>query len=142
MIPLAASPRRRGALLVESVAAVIVLIAALGVTVRLLGFVASERRSAERRQFAAQAAANAMEQIAALDWDDLTPDRLAQVRLDDTPAALLPGGRLAATVHEPGESDPPGVRRVRVEVRWRGSSGQDVAPVRLSAYLSRRGRGR
>ena len=51
-------PRRRGYTLLELAVAVFLLMAAMGVTVKVLGWIGAERRSADRRQWAVQAVSN------------------------------------------------------------------------------------
>ncbi len=129
-----------GALLLESVAAVIVLFAAMAATVRLLGVVADSRRSAENRQFAVEAAANAMERIAALPVEERTSKRLEQVGFDPESARRLPEGRLRAAFSSAAKtSDTPELARVVVDVHWRGAAGRSEAPVRLTAWFATQG---
>lgn len=124
--------RRRGYALLETVGGAVVLIVAVGVTVRMLGWVAAERRSAERRQWATHEAANAMERLAGRPWETLTAESVGAESLSPSALEILPGGRLGVALKEDGA-----LKRLTVEVRWRGRSGADEAPVRLSAWVAR-----
>lgn len=125
-------PRRRAYLLIETAMAGLLIALAMTMTVRLLAWVASERRSAERRGWAAQEAANAMERLAALPFDRLDPSAAkAAARLSPAASGLLPGGRVAVEV-----ADDAGLKRIDVEVRWWLSEGIDDAPVRITSWVA------
>lgn len=128
--------RRRGAMLLESVAALMVLLMAMAATVRLIGVAAEARERAERRQFAAEAAANVLERVAGLPTSGRTAERISGLELGPEAARRLPGARLSVAMAGPAAGDPPGLGRVVVEVRWRGAGGRDEAPVRLTAWLA------
>lgn len=127
--------RRRGALLLEIVLSGTLLLVTMFSVVQLLGWMASERRAAERRQWAVQAAANALEHLAALPVAQLTPERLAAQALDPESSRLLPGGHLSATLADPEPDDPAGLRRLSVAVTWRGVGGRAESPARLTAWV-------
>jgi hypothetical protein len=125
--------RRRGYAMLEIIGGVIVLGMALAVTVRLIGWVAAERRAAERRSWATVEAANVMERLAGRPWDDLTAGSVATEALGPAARDLLPGGRLGVLVTEAD-----GLKRITIEVRWHGRSGADETPVRLTAWVGPR----
>ena len=124
------SERPRGYAILEIIGGVIVLGMALAVTVRLIGWVAAERRAAERRRWATLEAANVMERLAGRPWDDLTARSVAAEALGPTARDLLPGGRLGVRLTEAD-----GLKRITIEVHWRGRSGTDETPVRLTAWV-------
>jgi hypothetical protein len=67
---------------------------------------------------------------------DLTPGRVAALRLSPRARRALPGGELAVRV----TAAEVGLTRIRVEVRWRDRAGVPQAPVRLTSWIaSRRG---
>lgn len=134
------SPRglaRRGLTLVEITIAVFLLAVSMILTVRVLGWVASERRAGERRQCATREAANVMERLAALPWERVTADTAKSLTFSDTARQSLPSGELDVTVDEPAGSD---AKRMSVRVRWRNRGGEWDAPVRLTAWKFRAGR--
>ena len=131
---------RRGFLLVEFAAAMLVLAVAMAVTVQILGWLAAERRSAERRQSAADEAANVLERLTLRPWDDLTPEAVRGVPLSDQARRVLPDGALSVQVAEAGKDV--AMKRITVEVRWRDRAGGATKPVRLTAWVARRGRAR
>jgi type II secretory pathway pseudopilin PulG len=128
--------RSRGTTLIELTIALGVLAVAMSATVRVLGWAAAANRAAERRARATQEAANALERLAARPWDALAPGPARGLDLPESARRALPGGTLRAVVADAGS----GLRRVRVEVRWAGRAGSDEGPVRLAAWLGRRGR--
>jgi hypothetical protein len=120
--------------LVEISVALVLFAAAMSLTVRTLGWVTAEQRATERRQCAALEAANTLERLAARPWDALTAEALDAETLSEAAKRSLPEGALRATVVETDH----GLKRVRVEVRWRGRSGEPEAPIRLTAWMARR----
>ncbi len=129
-------PRRPGFGLIEMTVAVMLLAAGMVVTLRVIGWVAVERRAVERRERAVLEASNLLERAVARPWDGLTPDALASLRLDEATTRALPGAALAWGVVE--EKEPAPARRITLEVRWRDRAGQAEAPVRLVAWIYRR----
>jgi hypothetical protein len=129
--------RARGLTTFEIVMATVVLGVAMMLTVRCLGWVVRERRSIDRRAIAVQEAANLMERLTAQSWKDLTPETFGDQTLSEEAIRSLPGAELKVAVADrPGELL---LKRIRVQLRWRGRSGGYEAPVRLTAWVSRRG---
>ncbi len=119
-------------MLLETIVAGLLLAVMLGIVLRALGVSAIERRRVEQRAIALQEAAGALERAAALRWDDLHPDRLAQIKLTPTVDNLLSQPTLTWTV-TPDES-PPGAKRIRVDLSWQDLRGQQPASVRLNYW--------
>jgi Tfp pilus assembly protein PilE len=128
----------RGLTTIEMVMATLVLGVAMTLTVQILGWVMRERRGADRRAIAVQEAANAMERLAAQPWDQLTPEAAQSEPLSPAALQALPGAELNVTVA--AEADKPGLKRIGVQLRWRGRSSAYEAPVRLTSWVARRGR--
>ena len=130
--------RRRGSLLVEVAMAAVLLMIAMTLTVKVLGFVALERRASERRQRALFEVANLMERITAYPFDEVTPELAGRLTLSPAARQSLPDSELAVDVagSEPG----PGrsAKRIAIKLRWRGPDGEWVAPVRLTSWIERR----
>lgn len=131
---------RRGYVMVELVMATLLLAAAMVLTVQILGWLASERRAADRRERAALEAANLMEHLTAQPWDAITPEAAGALELSSSAHQALPGAELKATVTRT-EGDPP-AKRIGIALRWRNRSGQFEAPVRLTAWVHSPGRAR
>lgn len=130
--------RRRGVLLTEAVVAGVMLAAAMAMTAKLAGWTAAQRREAERRGWAVQEAANAMEGLAALPFDRLTTETArASAKLSASAGAVLPGGQIDAEVIEEDDGLPR--KRIDLAVRWNGGSGGAEAPVRLTAWVAKKG---
>jgi hypothetical protein len=131
---------RRGSLLVEVAMAAVLLMIAMGLTVKVLGLVAVERRASERRQRALFEVGNLMERITAYPFDEVTPELGRRLALTPTSAQSLPDAQLAVDIagSEPGAGR--SAKRVAIRLRWRGPEGEWVAPVRLSSWIERRRR--
>jgi hypothetical protein len=125
----------RGFTLVELAGAMLVMAVVMALTLQLLTWVAAERRGASRRQWALREADNVLERVVARPWDELSGDRLAADDVTERIRRELPDGRLNIDVR-PSPSGPE-TKRVRVEIRWRGPSGADEAPVRLTTWVAR-----
>jgi hypothetical protein len=132
---------RRGSLLAEMAMAAVLLMIAMTLTVKMLGFVALERRASERRQRAVIEVANLMETITAFPFDQVTPDLARRTALSPGARQSLPDSELsidvAATQPGAGRSG----KRIAIALRWRGRSGEWESPVRLTSWLERRGAG-
>ena len=125
---------RRAFLLLETITAGLLVGLAMVLTVRLLAWSATQRRSAERRGWAVQEAANVMETLAAAPFAELDDATAAQLAKGGGPGAL-PGHRLRAAVR----TEPDGMKRIDVAVTWRGAAGIDDAPVRLTHWVAQKG---
>jgi prepilin-type N-terminal cleavage/methylation domain-containing protein len=131
--------RHRGFTLVELLAAAAMVGVVLAVMVPVIGWAAAERRAVARRERAMLEAANVLERLAERPWDRITNEDLKRVQLSESASAALPGASLRVEVAE--IAGPPEAKRVRVAIRWRDRPGVDAAPVRLSAFVHRRGVG-
>jgi prepilin-type N-terminal cleavage/methylation domain-containing protein len=123
---------RRGFNLLEMLAAVVVMTALLLILAQFLGTVAQQRRRAARRLLAVEEAANAMEQVAALAYTELTPDRLQSIRLSEQAQRSLPQAKLTVEVSD--EPGPPAGKRIAVELSWTNRAGETGKPVRLTTW--------
>jgi hypothetical protein len=132
---------RRGSLLVEVAMAAALLMVAMSLTIKVLGFVAHERRASERRQRALVEVANLMERITAYPFDEVTPGLAAKLTLSPAGRQSLPDSGLAVDVagSEPGAGR--SARRIAIRLRWHGPDGEWVAPVRLTSWIERRRQG-
>ncbi len=128
---------RRGALLVEAAAAVMMLMLAMILTVKLVGWVAQENRSNDRRQQALSEVANVMERLGAIPYEDLTQEAVKQVTLSPQLRATLPDGSLTVDL---SENDPVGgndSKKVSAKIRWKNQSGGWESPVHLTTWIYR-----
>ena len=130
--------RRGGYTMVELAVSVLVLVAAMGISVRVVGWVGAERRSADRRQWALQEVANVMERVSAEPFDRVTPAKARAIASGSDAAGRLPGGSWEVAVDDERDSPVP-ARRVSVRLRWKDRSGGWEAPARLTAWVFRRG---
>ncbi len=132
------SSRRRGYGLFELAVATVLLGVAMAIVAQTVGWLAAERRGAQRRQRAVQEAANLMERLNARPWDELTPDLARAQVLSPSTKALLRDGDLSVSIDaEPGS---PTTRRVAIRIAWGDRSAGLVAPVQLVAWVHQRDR--
>jgi hypothetical protein len=135
MIRQACTRSRRGSLLVEISMATVLLMIAMTLTVKVVGYVAAERRVTERRQRALVEVANLMERITAHEFPDVTPELAGQMALSPGLKQSLPDSELKVDV---ASSEPaPGrqSKRIAIRLRWRERDGGWTAPVRLSSWI-------
>ena len=120
----------------ETTLSVALLAVAMTTTVQILGWVAYQRRSVERRECAIQEVANLMEHLATEPWERVTAQSTAKSSLSGEARRKLPGAELAIDV---AETDPGlGEKRLSIRLRWRNRAGDWDAPVRLTAYINKR----
>ena len=141
MTPAAIGPRirrrrRRGYALVELTISMLLFAAALAIVVQSAGWLAAQRRGAERRERAILEAANLMERLASRPWDELTPDLGRSLSLSPAAAASLRDGALEVAI-APGRGEPAS-KSIAITIRWGDRPGIPSAPVRLVAWVHRR----
>jgi hypothetical protein len=134
-----AAARRRGYGLVELSVAGLLLAIAMGIVAQTATWLAVERRGAERRQRALQEAANLMERLSARPWLELTPELAREQSLSPATKAALRDGTLDVAI-APTEGDASS-KTIAIRIGWGGTSGRGPAPVRLVAWVHRRGEG-
>lgn len=125
---------RRGVVLLEVIVGCSLLAVFLAVCVQLLSVTALERRDIERRAVAMQEAANVIERVSAMGYDDVTPEKLKAIKLSPDIEQILPGATAQLSVDE--ESGDVPAKRVRVEIRWNAGRGNQ-APARLTYWVYR-----
>jgi Tfp pilus assembly protein PilV len=132
--------RPRGYGLIEVTISSLLIVVALGLVVQTVGWLAAERRGAERRERATQEAANLMERLADRPWDELTPESARSLTLSEPAQAVLRDGTLEVAVAS--IAGPPSAKKITILVRWGDRDGGKAAPVRLVAWVHRREGGR
>lgn len=125
-----------GFTLLELTVAMLMLGGLTAMVVPLLSRVNAQRRAADARQIALQAAANVLERFAARDWDDVTQKAADAAKLSADSTASLRDARLKVTVHV--DPKQPAAKRITVELRWKNREGDVLSPVRLTAFIYRR----
>jgi hypothetical protein len=128
---------RRAFTTCEVALAVFLLAVAMTTTVHVLGWVAAERRGAERRQWALQEAANVMEHLSALSWEHTDAESARAVVLSEEIRRKLPGPELTIDVDDHGAGGAASEKRLAVRLRWRNRAGGWESPVRLTAWVTR-----
>lgn len=133
-IPPSPRPRaaRRGFSITEMTVALFTLTVAAALIAQLAVTTARHRRHSERRLVATQEAANALERLAQVAWDDLTNERWARVELSEVAAKALADGRIEVRLTEIAE--PRAARRIDVTVSWRHLATDERRQIELSGW--------
>ncbi len=126
---------RRGSLLAEVAMSSVMLMIAMALTVKVLGWVGVERRAWDRRQWATQEVSNLMEKVTSRPFEEVSTANLKDLAISPHAQALLPGAELAAEVAEHDPAGGPGSKRVSIRLRWHNRSGEWDAPVRLTSWI-------
>lgn len=124
---------RRGVTILEALLALAVLSLTFGLLAQFLAATAQQKRIGEQRRLALQESANALEQVAALSWEDLTTEKLAAVVPSPALTGAIPHAELKLQVQ--AEAGPPEAKRVRVEVSWPNAAGVTGEPIGLTAFF-------
>jgi hypothetical protein len=130
---------RRGALLLELVISGLLLGVVISATVPMLGSIARQRQLSRQRQAAILEVGNLMERLTLLDWETLTQERAAAFELAEPLKSALPDSQLKITVA--ADEAEVGAKHVLIELRWETVPGRPAPPVRLAAWVHRRGGG-
>ena len=106
----------------ECIAAGAILAVLLVVCTQALSRTVIQQRAIGNRRGALQTAANAMERVHSLAWDELTSANTQRIARQVSQQDMIRGGRVEITVEE-SEAGPSG-KRIRVAVFWR-EMGED-----------------
>jgi Tfp pilus assembly protein PilV len=123
---------RRGMTIAELLVALFVMTTAMVAMVQLLAAVGGQRRTIEQRRAALIEVANEAEQVALLDWDEISPEEFKTWQPSAELAAALPEATCTAEVTE--EISLPAARRIRLSVNWPNASGQLREPIAVTLW--------
>jgi hypothetical protein len=132
-------PARRGSFLAELAISAAMLVVAMALTVKVLGWVGAQRRAWERRQVAVTETANLMERLSAWPFEGVTPSSTRALPLSPRARQSLPGAELKVDVRENDAAGGAGSKRLSVQLRWHNRSGEWDAPVQLTSWIYRGG---
>lgn len=127
---------RRGATLIECIAAGAMAVLLLSVGLQFFAAVGAHCRALRCRQVAWQEAANVLERLAERPWDALVPEKARDMALSDEAGSTLPQGTLAIEIREETAEGVPS-KRIAAEVRWQSETGHTES-VRLVTWRYRR----
>ena len=125
-------------MLLETAVACVLLVALAGVCLKSFAAAAAQRLAIDQRQIALCAAANLMEKLTAIPWDDI--DKAADKSFAESSQKALPKELDGAEVEieaVPATGEP-AAKRLAVTIRWQDKDNQWVEPVRLTAWRYRR----
>ena len=123
---------RQGSTVIEMTVSLIVLTVLIGVMTQALLTISHQRRAIQRRQLALQDAANLMEEIMVLPWDDAEKERIRNFQLSDQTNDALPSATLEFDIVD--EAAQPRAKRVTITISWLNRAGQIAKPVKLTAW--------
>ena len=124
---------KRGAFtMVEILVAILLLGTLTAVCLKFFSGVNGQRKEQFAQLVAAQEAANVMERLAAVAWDDLPKQSGGQFPLSAQTRKSLPEGRVEIKVSD--MSGPPPARRVIATVSWRPLPNEPEREARLVAW--------
>jgi Tfp pilus assembly protein PilE len=126
---------RRGTTMFEVLCAGALLAVLMAACLPMLSAAAAQRRAAENRQTAFQEAANLMERLSTVPFDQLAPERVGHVQLSAEANRALPGAKLEIQLSSP--PDQTDAKRIVVLLRWPDRTGRFVRPARLVAWRYR-----
>jgi hypothetical protein len=126
---------RRGGTIHEAMMATAIASVVLVSVTQLVAMIARKHLAYERRTLATLEAGNVMEQLMSWRWAELTPDKLAALRLSDECRQRLPDARLRVQTTTDGQAD--GGRRIDVQIDWRNEANRQGEPIRLVAWRYR-----
>ncbi len=124
--------KRRGFTLLEVSVALLALAALATLCLQFFAAASDQRRQVFAHLAATQEAANLLERVEALEWNDLTPQNAAKLQISAQARQVLPEGRAEMLVDDPSGTPP--ARRVAVVVHWRPQLGEPEREVRLVAW--------
>jgi hypothetical protein len=123
---------RKGSMLVEVSAAMMMLAVLTTVCLEFFSAVSEQRRQLFTQLTATQEAANLLERTEAWGWEELSSEAAAKLQLSDQARKTLPEGRFEMLVEGPS-GDPP-AKRVLVSVCWRPLPGGPERKVKLATW--------
>ena len=127
---------RSGSLVIELLVAGSLLAIVTASVIPTLGWLVRQRKFNQERQAATLEIGNLMERLTALDWNDLTPQRVEQLQLSEDVQKLLAEPRLTIAVNNEGDAS----KHILVQISWEIGPGRAAPPVRLAAWVYRRGK--
>ncbi|HEY2253454.1 MAG TPA: hypothetical protein VGH74_20410 [Planctomycetaceae bacterium] len=127
---------RSGSLVIELMVAGSLLVVVTASVIPTLGWLVRQRTFNQERQAATLEVGNLMERLTALDWNELTPRRAEQFQLSEPLQNQLSEPRLTVTV----ETEDDAAKYVFIELSWQTGPGRAAPPVRLAAWVYRRGK--
>ncbi|MCC6125246.1 MAG: hypothetical protein IT426_09810 [Pirellulales bacterium] len=128
----------RGSMLMETAVACVLLVALAGVCLKSFAAAAAQRLAIDQRQIALREAANLLEKLTAMPWDEI--DKAADAAFAETARKTLPkeleDGEIKVEVA--AAAGEPAAKRIAVSLRWQDKNNQWVQPVRLTAWRYQR----
>jgi len=127
--------------LLETVVAAAMLTGVMTVCLQMLSVVAAQHRVIETQETAIREAANLMERLSVVPWDELTTENLQDTTLSEPASRRLTGAELIIDVTDSPiteSSAPIDAKRITLSIRWKDRTGQFVRPVQLTAWRTRR----
>jgi Tfp pilus assembly protein PilV len=123
---------RRGASIVEALVALSVLATAVTGATQLLVLSTQQRQNADRLLVGQLEAANVLERVAAMRYEEVTPESLRGLKLSAEAQGALPAAQLKVELVEAAAPEPP-EKRITAKISW-SAVGDERAAVQLTAW--------
>ena len=122
-------------MLLEIIAAFVIISTILLTVVPALSWITSERRAAQRHEEALAEANSLLDRVTSQPWTSITPDALKAIQLSETVQKQLPGAAVKIDVETPPAD--PDVRRITLRLDWKNKVSQASQTIRLVAWVYR-----
>ena len=126
--------KRRGFTILEVTVAIVLLSALTALCLEFFAGVTGQQKEQNAELAATQEAANVMERLAAVAWDDLSKQPGGKFELSPQARKMLPEGRVEVNVSGTRSVPDTLARRVAVAVYWRPLPGGPERKARVFAW--------
>lgn len=129
----ARGPVRRGIAFAEIMVAFVLVGTAAVSIAPLIHESIRVRKSLDIQRFAQTEAANLLEQLAGMPYEQVTPDTAGKLTLPDAAGRELPQPKLIAEVVN--QTTEPAGKRISIEIQWQPGGGRKSPPCRLVTWI-------
>ena len=123
---------RRGTSIVEAVVSLSVLATAITGATQILVLSAQQRQTADRLLSAQLEVANVLERVAAMRYEEATPEAMRNLKLSAEVQKSLPAAQLKVELVESAAPEPPN-KRITAAISW-PVAGEERATAQLTAW--------
>lgn len=132
--------RRRGTIYIEGLIAVTLVLSMLAMVAQLIFFASRQRNDIDQMRLATQEAANVLERLLVVPWDELNEQRIGRITVSAAGAERLQEPEIRISITD-ARDEFVAAKRLQVEVSWLDRGGQRVVPVQLTAWKHADARG-
>lgn len=129
----ARGPVRRGIAFAEIMVAFVLVGTAAVSIAPLMEESIRVRKSLEMQRFAQSEAANLLEQLAGMPYEQVTPESASKLTMSEAARRELPQPKLVAEVVN--QTTEPACKRISIEIQWQPGGGRKSPPCRLVTWI-------